>query len=57
MFKELVKYTTDCRKCQMCRARKIQPPIQETDISSYIFAKVGLDLSGPYPEHCQELNV
>jgi hypothetical protein len=27
----------------------IKPPLQETDIPPYLFAKIGLDLSGPYP--------
>ena len=49
MFKELLKYTTDCITCQMRSARKIQPPIQETDIPTYPFRKIGLDLSGQYP--------
>ena len=49
MFKELRKYTSDCIACQMRSARKIQPPIQETDIPPYPFAKIGLYLSGPYP--------
>ena len=49
MFNELLKYTSDCITCQMRSARKIQPPIQETNIPSYSFAKIGLDLSGPYP--------
>ena len=49
MLKELLKYTSDCITCQMHSARKIQPPIQETDIPTYPFAKIGLDLSGPYP--------
>lgn len=30
--------------------KKIKPPLQETDIHSTIpFAKIGIDLSGPYP--------
>ena len=29
--------------------KKIKPPLQETDIPPYPFAKVRLDLSGPYP--------
>ena len=49
MFKELLKYTTDCIIFQMRSARKIQQLIQETDIPPYPFAKIGLDLSGPYP--------
>ena len=29
--------------------KKIKPPVQLTDIQPYAFAKIGLDLSGPYP--------
>ena len=29
--------------------KKIKPPLQETDIPPYPFAKIGVDLSGPYP--------
>ena len=28
--------------------KKIKPPVQPTDIPPYAFAKIGLDLSGPY---------
>lgn len=33
----------------MGSAKKIKPPIQETDIPPYPFAKIGMDVSGPYP--------
>lgn len=33
----------------MRNLKKIKPPTQETDIPPYPFAKLGLDLSGPYP--------
>ena len=29
--------------------KKVKPPLRETDIPSFPFAKMGLDLSGPYP--------
>ena len=29
---------------------KSEPPIQETDMPPYAFAKLSLDLSGPYPK-------
>lgn len=36
--------------CQERSAKSVKPPAQETDIPPYPFAKIGLDLSGPYPQ-------
>ena len=36
--------------CQTRSALKTKPPVQGTDIPPYHFAKVSLDLSGPYPK-------
>ena len=36
--------------CQERSARSVKPNVQETDIPPYPFAKIGLDLSGPYPQ-------
>lgn len=48
-YKELYDYVSGCITCQARIMRKIKPPVQETGIPPYPFAKVGLDLSGPYP--------
>lgn len=48
-YKELYDYVSKCITCQARIMRKIKPPVQETGIPPYPFAKVGLDLSGPYP--------
>ena len=50
MYKELYDYVNNCVTCQTRSLKKVQPPLQETDIPPFPFAKVGLDLSGPYPK-------
>ena len=49
MYKELYAYVAKCIPCQARNMRKIKAPLQETLIPPYPFAKIGLDLSGPYP--------
>ena len=49
MYKELYAYVEKCITCQARNMRKIKAPVQETGIPPYPFAKIGLDLSGPYP--------
>ena len=49
LYRGLYEYVSKCVVCQT-RVLKGQPaPIQEMDIPPYPFAKVSLDLSGPYP--------
>ena len=50
LFQELYNYVSSCVTCQTRSALKTKPPVQETDIPPYPFAKVSLDLSGPYPK-------
>ena len=50
MYKELLEYVNSCVTCQTRNLTKIQPPLQETDIPPYPFAKVSVDLSGCYPK-------
>ena len=50
MYKDLYEYISKCVTCQERSARSVKPPVQETDIPLYQFAKIGLDLSGPYPQ-------
>ena len=38
-----------CITCQACNMQKIKAPVQETGIPPYPLAKIGLDLSVPYP--------
>lgn len=49
LYKRLHTYVEGCVVCQTRSGKKTQPPLQETDIPPFPFAKVGLDLSGPYP--------
>ncbi|CAC5360228.1 unnamed protein product [Mytilus coruscus] len=49
LYKDLYEYITGCLTCQLRISKKTKPPLQETDIPPYPFAKIGFDLSGPYP--------
>ncbi|KAK3107412.1 hypothetical protein FSP39_013983 [Pinctada imbricata] len=49
MYKKIHGYLEKCVTCQTRSSRKSKPPIKETEIPPYPFAKIGLDLSGPYP--------
>ena len=48
MYKNLYQYITSCITCQTRNLRKVKTPQQETDAPPYQFAKLGLDVSGPY---------
>ena len=50
MYKDLYDYVNNCVTCKTISLKKIKPPLQDTDIPPYPFAKIGLDLSGPYPK-------
>ena len=49
LYKQLYDYISECMICQMRSKQSVKPPLQMTDIPPYAFAKIGLDLSGPYP--------
>ena len=49
LYKELYEYISRCVTCQTRNMLKIKPPQQMNDIPPYAFAKIGIDLSGPYP--------
>ena len=49
IHKHLYEYISSCATCQTRSMKKIKPILQETDVPPYPFAKIGLDLSGPYP--------
>ena len=49
LYRKLNSYIEKCVTCQTASAKKPRPPLQETDIPPYPFAKMALDLSGPYP--------
>ena len=49
LYKDISEHIAKCNTCSK-RGLKVQrAPLQETDFPPYAFAKVGLDLSGPYP--------
>ena len=48
MYKELYQYINSCN-LPTEKLKKIRPPQQETDALPFPFAKLGLDISGPYP--------
>ena len=50
MYKNLYQYVTYCVTCQTRNLRKVKPLQQETDDPPYPFAKLGLEVSGPYPK-------
>ena len=49
LYKEVAEYVSKCISCQKRGLRKQKPSLQETDSPPFAFAKIGLDLSGPYP--------
>ena len=49
LYKEVYGYVEKCITCQAHNMRIIKAPVQETGIPTYPFAKIGLDLSRPYP--------
>lgn len=48
LFKEVNASVTSCVTCQTRTKYTVKQPIQETDFPPYPFAKVSLDISGPY---------
>ena len=49
MNKELYLHVNSCVICQRRNMIKVKPLLQETDALPFPFAKLGLDVSGPYP--------
>jgi len=54
MYKELYAYIEKCVTCQTRSSKTSKPPLQDTDIPPYPFAKIALDLSEPFPETLSE---
>ena len=50
MFRYVVDYVGACIPCNQRNLTKSKPPLQETKMATYPWAKVSLDLSGPYPQ-------
>lgn len=49
MFHDLWEHITKCIKCSQRNLRKEKPPLKETEIPPYAFAKISLDIAGPFP--------
>lgn len=48
-YREVHDYVNKCVTCQRRVLRVQKPPLQETDNAPFPFAKINLDISGPYP--------
>ena len=49
MFRDLWEHINKCIPCSQRNLKKARPPLKETDIPPYAFAKISLDLAGPFP--------
>ena len=56
MFREVHGYIQKCVTCQARVLKAQKAPLQETDRRPYPFAKVSLDISGPYPKSLSGIN-
>ena len=49
MFQQIWSHISGCVPCNQRSLRKQKTPLQDTEIPPFAFAKVSMDLSGPYP--------
>ena len=49
LYQSVVVHVGKCVTCQMRSNEKTSAPVQEMDIPPFPFAKVSMDISGPYP--------
>ena len=50
LLKEITEFVSKCIPCQTRNLTKKQPHMQECDMPPFPFAKLALDISGPYPK-------
>ena len=50
LFREVVEYVSKCVTCQTRNLSKIRPRLQEFDIPPFPFAKMALDICGPFSQ-------
>ena len=50
MYQRIAEHIDVCVICKTRMLKKQKAPVQETENSPYPFAKLGFDLSGPYPK-------
>ena len=48
LYKDVMNFVQRCPTCQVHNKRQEKAPLQETDIPNFPFAKVSMDISGPY---------
>ena len=49
LYQKLTSYIAKCVTCQTRSLRKQKPPLGEMEQPPYPFAKISMDISGPYP--------
>ena len=49
LYQKLTSYVNACVTCQTRALKKQRPPLQEMEQPPYPFAKLSMDISGPYP--------
>ena len=49
LYQRLTSYVNACVTCQTRTLKKQRPPMQEMEQPPYPFAKLSMDISGPYP--------
>ena len=49
-YRDMVTYINGCIPCQQRSLQAKQVPMQEISLAPYPFAKVSIDISGPYPK-------
>ena len=50
LYKVLYDYVSKCVTCATRNLKQLKPSVRVTDVPPFSFAKIGLDLSGPYPK-------
>ena len=50
LYKEVTNYINSCVICQPRSSKCENAPLEETDVPSYPFEKISMDVSGPYGE-------
>ena len=50
LLKEVVEHVNGCIPCQTRNLRTLRPRMQESDVPPFPFAKIAVDICGPYPQ-------
>ena len=49
LYKEITEHVASCLTCKLRSGKNCPPPIRGMEVPAYPFAKVSMDISGPYP--------